>query len=214
MTTTRPHQRFGFFVESSAAGAPARSVAERLARTSRDQLDSDCRRRWIEFPDSRFAFLTTSDQTGPAIIADAGDASVVAVLEAIAYERQLYVAMASLTERPLRVNGSAAPPAAILRVADQVEWDAATVLHLSIHRRPYIGPARPHDIGNECPMCRQVFTDRSFVLACANCDAALHCETPRQNGEPPLECARVVSECPRCTHALVTEEGFAYVPED
>jgi hypothetical protein len=214
MTTTRQHQRFGFFVESSAAGEPTRPTAERFARSLRQQVDSDRVRQWIEFPDSRIAYLTASDLTGPVLVAEAGDTTVVAVLEALAYERQLFVAMAARTDRPLRVNGSVAPPAAILRVADQVEWDEATVLHLSIHRRPYVGPARPQDNGNECPMCRQILTDRSVVLACANCDVALHCETPGQNGEPPLECARVASECPRCTHALVTEEGFAYVPED
>ena len=214
MTTTRTHQRFVFFVDSSAATTQARSAAEQLSPASRKQVDADLAKRWIEFPDAPLVYLTASVHGEPAIVADAGDAGVVAVLEAVAYERQLYVAMASIAGRELRVNGTTAPPAAILRVADQIEWDVSTVLHLSIHRRPYLGLARSQDIGNECPMCRRLFTDESVVLACANCDTALHCETQGLNGEPPLECARVITECPRCTHAFVTEEGFAYVPED
>ena len=210
---TQSYQRFGFFLET---GERIRSDAPELLRRQvslGNRTDRGARAQWLEIPPGGPACLTRTDDGKLAVVQEAVDAAAIAMLEPIVFERRGYVAMVAPAGQTVRVNGAPAPPAAVLRVADQIEWDASCVLHLSMYRQPYLGPARPEDIGNECPTCRGAFEETSEVLVCVQCGVALHCEQQTPTREAPLECARVATECPRCGHALVTEEGYEYVPE-
>jgi len=208
------HEQFGFFIDSGAT--PDGGV--RIGGSRATPLRTAVRRAtppWLAFPDGSPVFLIVAAGGTPNLASEVSDgAETLAGLARLEYERHTYVMMLVPGDRTIHLNGVTAPPVTLLRIGDQLEWNGATVLHLSAFRRPYLGPARPDDLGQECPVCRVRFTEQSVVLVCVHCGAVMHCESQAPGSDAPLECARLSTECPRCGHELVTEEGFAYVPED
>ena len=216
----QPYTQPGFFVETNKAESNGRHSLADFRRQAGAPNGRHPALPWLAFPAPGPVWLrTTSD--GPGLFAQSENAEsglaesdgIVAGLEPIVYERQLHVLMLTPPGRSVRVNGLPAPRAAVLHVADLIEWGGSTVLHLSLHRRPHLGPPRPEDVGNECLVCRARITEQTVVLVCVHCSLALHCETTPTTGDSPLECARLSSECPRCRQELVIKEGYAYVPE-
>ena len=126
------------------------------------------------------------------------------------------------------VNGVRIGPVHVLRVGDVVECDGeALALHLSMLRRPYLGPPRSEHVGRECAVCLTPIAEPATappdgapdtgtlsIFECVACGAVLHerVTLPGSTTEV-LECSRTVAVCPCCDAPLVREEGYAYVPE-
>jgi hypothetical protein len=76
----------------------------------------------------------------------------------------------------VRVNGQPAPAITMLRLADQIELGDGTVLHVSIHHRPLLGPPPARLIGKSCPVCLVPFESTTRVYVCPYCESAMHLE--------------------------------------
>lgn len=153
------------------------------------------------------------------------------------HEPRLVMLTPSGTVCPVRVNGIVPPCVCLLRVGDQVLFGDDLLLHLTAYNRPQIGRAGPDQVGTECPFCRVVLRSVDTVYVC-RCGAPVHCngngddrsgpdtvaaaEDPNEDvsnvgvsaeSEETLECAKLLSACPRCSRPVVLAEGFEYVPE-
>lgn len=204
-------QQFGFLVEAldqdesekeALAGAPRRPGA-----VPRDP-------GWIELPPAGISYLTLSPEQPPRVLLEPpARMSQAAVLETVRREQHPYLVMLGPTGQELRVNGVPAPPLVILHVRDQVQMGENYLLHLSLFRRPYIGPPAKEYTGSKCLVCRLPVAADTTIYICPNCSGALHCEGEEKSQQDRLECARLSSGCPRCGNPVIMTEGYAYVPE-
>jgi hypothetical protein len=111
----------------------------------------------------------------------------------------------------VRVNGLPAPRFSLLKEQDTLQLDGDYVLHVTIFRRPVIGPPPASWFGKECPVCNVPFKSSSRCYVCF-CGGVVHYEI---SGENPLECAqmRARSGCPACNRPVVLEPGYSYLPD-
>lgn len=147
-------------------------------------------------------------------------------------EARLVMLMPAGSGCPVRVNGIVPPRVCLLRIGDQVLFGNDVVLHLTAYNVPRLGRAEAAQVGTECLLCRVVFRSGDTVYVCP-CGAAAHCMSTGddrsgrdtvagaentndgvpEEGEEALECAKLLSACPRCSRPIVLVEGFEYVPE-
>jgi hypothetical protein len=170
--------------------------------------------RWLELPPAPTRLVNHNGQVtmAPLAIGNSGIAEGL-LFETIRHERRPYLAMLTPPGAGVRVNGVAAPCAAVLNVRDQVELDGAFLLHVSQFTRPYHGPASAEHAGRDCPVCLTPVAAGSIIFICPNCQAAMHAQGEETPAADRLECHLSSSTCPSCCLPIVREEGFAYVPE-
>ncbi len=115
--------------------------------------------------------------------------------------------------RGLRLNGQPLPRVALLRDGDRIAAPGGRSFGVALFRRPSVGPAGAPLSGRECPVCRTALAESTSVFRCP-CGAAIHLDAAGENpAAEALECARLASECPICTRAIVLEAGYASDPE-
>jgi hypothetical protein len=113
----------------------------------------------------------------------------------------------------IRVNGQPPPRVSLLSEGDQILLPGGVVLHVTVHHRPDVGPARPEHVGEKCLICRTAFTPESVLYACLCGRVMHHEERPAEGSEEALQCASTSSECPACQRPVSLEEGYSHVPE-
>lgn len=107
----------------------------------------------------------------------------------------------------LQVNGEPAPRVTLLREGDRFQWDDGPPFHLTIYRRPQIGPAPADKVGKPCPICLTPFSsDPASITYSCSCGSVYHLDGPDK-----LECARAVQQC-ACGQAITLKEGYTSFP--
>lgn len=116
--------------------------------------------------------------------------------------------------RGISVNGEPAPDLAVLGVSDEVRIPAArgVTFHVTIYRRPYVGPPPSALLGQPCPVCRSPLTRETRVYLCA-CGAGIHHEDESVPADRRLDCFALARDCPVCARPLDATEGYVHVPE-
>jgi len=108
-----------------------------------------------------------------------------------------------------RLNGSAVPRLALLKVADQLQLDARAVLHVTEYRRAGAVSVTPELVGNPCGVCRLPLTAETTVVVCT-CGLPLHLEGPPKPAGERLECALLGCSCGA---EVRLESGHVWEPE-
>lgn len=111
----------------------------------------------------------------------------------------------------LRVNGLPAPPLAVLSIRDEIRIGPATVLHLTVYRKPDVGSVPPDRVGEKCPTCRTPVSAGDTVYTCL-CGQILHLQGEEVPAEERLACARTVKSCPGCSRRIRLTAGYEYLP--
>jgi hypothetical protein len=146
----------------------------------------------------------------------AGARAGAVVVEPLLVHNEPLLAMTIAQDGPaIRVNGLAAGPVRMLRIADVIEFpDEGPALHVTLFQRPFCGPAQPEHVGRECPICLRTVATGDWVLVCVHCRSVVHERAESgAKSDDSLECARMSPHCPVCSRLLVRKEGYVHVPE-
>jgi hypothetical protein len=113
----------------------------------------------------------------------------------------------------LRVNGLPAPPVALLKERDEIDFaEAPYRAHVTAYTGTCVGTPSEEDVGATCPICtKRIRADRK-TYRCAVCGLVLHCEDDTPDDPDALPCAPLCDECPRCRTPVRTEAGYTYIP--
>lgn len=136
------------------------------------------------------------------------------MLEQVSFDTGPQLALLSPSpQRIIRVNGQPPPRVSLLSEGDQILFPGGVVLHVTVYRRPHVGPALPEHVGEKCLICRTPFTSASVLYACPCGRGMHHEEQPALGADDALQCAPTSSECPACQRPVFLEEGYSHVPE-
>jgi hypothetical protein len=135
------------------------------------------------------------------------------LLEPVRQDHQRFLVVLNPLRLPVRLNGVALPPVALLSESDQLQWDSEHTLHVTLHNRPYLGQAPSSAVGEKCPICRQPINAGTTVYVCPICLTATHYEGEEKEAAERLECGRLSPRCPTCHRDKIFEEGYSYHPE-
>jgi len=125
------------------------------------------------------------------------------------------LAVESLRDHRLLVNGLRAPSLASVRAGDEITprgHERPWRLHVSVYRPAVIGAAGEELSGRECPLCLGRFSAENRVFRCG-CGSALHV-AQAASAAAELDCARAVEHCPDCRRAIVLTNGYEELPHD
>jgi len=135
------------------------------------------------------------------------------LLEPVVSRQRLLLLLIGQAGEAARINGQVAPPIAVLREKDQIQFDDELLFHVTLFSRPQISRVPDALVGNECPLCRVPFVAGTLVYACAICNAVMHLQGEEEPEETRLECAMTATECPVCHSPIEMTEGYRYEPE-
>jgi DNA-directed RNA polymerase subunit RPC12/RpoP len=201
---TQAGRWFGFFPEdllaeeSSSGGCPRPAPGKRI---------------WIQLFESDISYLVIAPDQLPRVQTQPPATALQAIaFEPVFYQGHAYLVMRR-SSREVRLNGQPAQRIAVLRVGDQVQVSDQHLLHLSLLTRPFLGPCPAEHVNAKCPYCRSTLEAGTHIYVCPHCQAALHCQGDEVPEGARLECAKMLSECPRCRMPVKLTEEVAYVPE-
>jgi hypothetical protein len=114
--------------------------------------------------------------------------------------------------RGVRINGHQALPASLLHANDLIRFAWGTTIRVALQFRHHFSTPGPAHLGRPCLFCRSELTAQTTILVCPSCGAGLHMEGPEIPAEKRLECALLLSACPRCSLPLPRRisEGHAH----
>lgn len=137
------------------------------------------------------------------------------VLEPIELQHRRYLLMlqdgAASVGHTVRHNGQTAWPVTLLRVKDEVRTAAGTFFVSSRRGESVFAPQKEH-LGILCPLCTVPIQEDTLLFACS-CGALLHCEDESRPEAQRLECARMLSTCPKCRQPIDFGTGLEWEPE-
>jgi len=135
------------------------------------------------------------------------------VLEPVELQRRQYLLMMveDNARSLVRHNGETAWPITLLRVKDEIRTGAGT-FYVSFSRGRTVFPPEKQHLGAPCPLCTVPFAEDTLLYAC-RCGAVLHCEDESKSEDQRLECARMLSTCPKCHQPIDFNTGLEWEPE-
>jgi hypothetical protein len=133
------------------------------------------------------------------------------VLEPIELQHQRYLLMLLGGAPSVRHNGQTAWPVTLLRVKDEVRTAAGTFFVSSRRSESVFAPHKEH-LGIPCPLCTVPIQEDTMLFACS-CGTLLHCEDESKPEDQRLECARMLSTCPKCNQPIDFGTGLEWEPQ-
>jgi hypothetical protein len=155
------------------------------------------------------SFLVTANGGRPQLAATPPPSEAPFVIEPVFIEHQPQMILISPPNRRARVNGTFAPRAALVREKDVIHLDDGPALHVTVYNRPRVEPVSNGLAGKDCPVCRTTLSGTVYVCPCGT---SIHVRSEAKPGEQPLECIKVISECPHDGKPIVLTEGYSWVP--
>jgi hypothetical protein len=134
------------------------------------------------------------------------------LLEPVELQRRHYLLMLQdrNADNMARHNGQAALPVTLLRVKDEVRTAAGTFF-VSSRRGQSVFPPQEEHLGIQCPLCSVPIEKDTLLYACG-CGTLLHCEDETKPEDQRLECARMLSSCPKCRQPIDFSTGLTWEP--
>lgn len=117
--------------------------------------------------------------------------------------------------RRTRINGAAAPRVAVVKQGDEISFDDAPTIHVSILEKPFVGPAPAESNGLICPVDKAAIQPGQRVWQCPHCLSVVHHAEP---GSPEAgegyTCLKLCGgKCPVCSRPVRTEKALTWFPE-
>jgi len=211
MHTHTRGQKFCLLLEGPAEEAPARKAKAARRRSDPPPLDP------LEITEG-VSYLVAATGKRPRLRRKPAEgADETFVLEPVWTTQPPQLLMLTMNGEAAMVNGAPAPPVALLRQKDMVQFGPASdcVAHVTIYNEPYIGPPPADVIGRTCPVCLATITsdDTARVYVCRRCRTPLHLEGEETPPKRRRECALVSPNCYSCGLPVVMEKGYTYRPE-
>ena len=132
------------------------------------------------------------------------------VLEPVHHDSQLkLLIMDRESGLEIRINDQKIGPLGLIGSRDRFRIGLGPTFEMAIFHRVSIGPPTTDQLGSRCPICLDAFEESSRVLCCP-CGSAFHLQP---DGDPPLECATTLTNCPKCQRPVQLEEGYQNAPD-